>query len=104
LSLSPRVIKEVGKVASVTAVIQVGLTIVLGWAGGRLFNLNQSESIIFGTALSFSSTIIILKLLSDKKEQVRLYGKISIGLLLVQDLLAMLALIILTANGHGHSR
>jgi Kef-type K+ transport system membrane component KefB/Trk K+ transport system NAD-binding subunit len=102
LSLSPRVIKEVGKVASITAVIQVGLTIILGWAGGRLFNLNQSESIIFGTALSFSSTIIILKLLSDKKEQVRLYGKISIGLLLVQDLLAMLALIILTANGHGH--
>lgn len=103
LSLSLRVIKEVGKVASITAVIQVGLTIILGWAGGRLFNLNQTESVIFGTALAFSSTIIILKLLSDKKEQVRLYGKISIGLLLVQDLLAMVALLLLTAHyGQGH--
>jgi Kef-type K+ transport system membrane component KefB len=103
LSLSLRVIKEVGKVASITAVIQVGLTITLGWAGARLFNINQTEAIIFGTALSFSSTIIILKLLSDKKEQVRLYGKISIGLLLVQDLLAMVALLLLTAHyGHGH--
>lgn len=102
LGLNPRVIKEVGKVASITAVVQVGLTAVLGWAIAILFGIPQQQAVLLGVALSFSSTIIILKLLSDKKEQTRLYGKIAIGLLLVQDLLAMLALLLVTAQ-HGNS-
>jgi Kef-type K+ transport system membrane component KefB len=100
LGLNPRVIKEVGKVASLTGLLQVGLTTLLGWAGGRLFGLSEREALLLGLALSFSSTIIILKLLSDKKEQSRLYGKIAIGLLLIQDILAMVALLFVTAQ-HG---
>ncbi|HUD06090.1 MAG TPA: cation:proton antiporter [Candidatus Saccharimonadales bacterium] len=103
LGLNPKVIKEVGRIATVVGVIQVGLTVLLGWAGGRLFNLDQTESLILGAALAFSSTIIILKLLSDKKEQSRLYGKISIGILVLQDLLAMVVLLLLTAK-HGSSQ
>jgi Kef-type K+ transport system membrane component KefB len=102
LGLNPRVIKEVGKVAAVVAVIQVGLTIALGWATSLLLGRSAHEAILIGIALSFSSTIIILKLLSDKKEQSRLYGKITIGLLIVQDLLAMVALLIVTAQ-HGQN-
>jgi Kef-type K+ transport system membrane component KefB len=98
LGLNPRVIKEVGKVASVTGVIQVGLTTLLGWAGGRLFGLSENESLLLGLGLAFSSTIIILKILSDKKEQSRLYGKIAIGLLLIQDLLAMVALLFVSSQ------
>ena len=52
-------------------------------------------------ALSFSSTIIILKLLSDRKEQNRLYGKITIGILLVQDIVAAFALVMATARSEG---
>ncbi|MDB5163573.1 MAG: rane protein of unknown function [Candidatus Saccharibacteria bacterium] len=102
LGLNPRVIKEVGKVAGITGVLQVALTALLGWAGGVLLNLPRLEALFLGTALSFSSTIIILKLLSDKKEQTRLYGKITIGMLLVQDVIAMVALLFVTAESGGH--
>jgi Kef-type K+ transport system membrane component KefB len=98
LGLNPRVIKEVGKVASLAGVVQVGLTTLIGWAGGRIFGLSQNESLLLGLGLAFSSTIIILKILSDKKEQSRLYGKIAIGLLLIQDLLAMVALLFISSQ------
>jgi len=50
-------------------------------------------------ALTFSSTIIIVKLLSDKKEIDSLHGQIAIGFLIVQDMAAILALIGLTTLG-----
>ena len=55
-------------------------------------------------ALTFSSTIIIVKLLSDKQELDSLHGRIAIGFLIVQDIVAMLALIGLTTFGRGPRR
>lgn len=101
LGLNPRVIKEVGRVAAVAGLIQVAATAIFAWGGGVILGFGPMESIFFGIALSFSSTIIILKLLSDKKEQTRLYGKITIGILLIQDLLAMGALLFVTSQGTG---
>lgn len=98
LGLNPRVIKEVGKVASAAGLLQVLLSTVLGWGCGRLLGFDTTESIFLGVALAFSSTIIILKLLSDKKEQTRLYGKVATGMLLVQDVLAAFALLFVTAQ------
>lgn len=103
LGLNPRVIKEIGKVAIVVGLIQVGLVGLFGWWVGRLFGLGYRPAIFFGAALSFSSTIIILKLLSDKREQNRLYGKITIGILIVQDLLAAVALLFVTSQGNNSS-
>jgi Kef-type K+ transport system membrane component KefB len=103
LSLNPGVIKEVGKVSAITGILQVGASTLLGWSLGTLVGLGQTEAIFLGVALSFSSTIIILKLLSDKKEQTRLYGKVAIGLLIVQDVLATVALLFVTSNGSGQS-
>jgi Trk K+ transport system NAD-binding subunit/Kef-type K+ transport system membrane component KefB len=54
-------------------------------------------------ALTFSSTIIIVKLLSDKKEIDSLHGRIAVGFLLVQDICAILAMIGLTALGGGRT-
>lgn len=99
LGLNPKVIKEVGKVTLIAGAVQIILTGAAGFAVGALFGLSKTESVVLGTALSFSSTIIILKLLSDKKEQSRLYGKITVGILLVQDVLATLALLVFTAQG-----
>ena len=98
LGLNPRVVKEVGKVSAITGVVQVAATAFFAWGGGIILGLTKTESVILGVALSFSSTIIILKLFSDKKEQSRLYGKIAIGLLLVQDVLATVALLFVTSN------
>ncbi len=102
LGLNPRVVKEVGRVAGITGIVQVLATAGFAWGAGIILGMTATESIFLGVALSFSSTIIILKLLSDKKEQNRLYGKIAIGILLVQDILATLALLFVTAQTGGH--
>jgi Kef-type K+ transport system membrane component KefB len=88
LGLNPRVIKEVGKVAGLVGLLQVAATAAFAFGGGIILGFSRTESAFFAVALAFSSTIIILKLLSDKKEQNRLYGKIAIGVLLIQDVLA----------------
>lgn len=101
LGLNPRVIKEVGKVSFVTGFGQVILTIALGYWISGLLGFDNITSAYIAVALSFSSTIIILKLLADKKELNKLYGKISIGLLLVQDILATIALVFASASSEG---
>jgi Kef-type K+ transport system membrane component KefB len=101
LGLNPRIIKEVGKIAGTIAIGKVLLTTLFGYAVSRLFGYSALPSLFVGVSLSFSSTIIILKLLNDKKEQSRLYGKISIGFLLVEDLIATILLVVVSASGSG---
>ena len=101
LGLNPRVVKEVGKVAVLTGVGQVVFTTGIGWLIVMGLGYSSLVALYIAIALAFSSTIIVLKLLSDKKEQHRLYGKISIGFLLVQDILAALALIAVSASANG---
>lgn len=101
LGLNPRIIKEVGKIAGAIALTKVAFTTSVGFLISRLFGYPVVPSLFIGVGLSFSSTIIILKLLSDKKEQSRMYGKISIGFLLVEDLIATLLLVSVSAAGEG---
>ncbi len=104
ISLSPKVIKEVGKISLVTGLGQIVFTSVLGFLIALAFGFSKIESIYIAIALTFSSTIIILKLLSDKKDLEKLYGKIAIGFLLVQDLAATLILIVVSSfAGAGES-
>jgi Kef-type K+ transport system membrane component KefB len=93
LGLNLKVIKELGKVAIFVGLIQVSVTMLIGSLFASVLGYSTFSSLIIGLALAFSSTIIILKLLSDKKEQHRLHGRIAIGVLLFQDLLATLALL-----------
>lgn len=97
LSLSPKVVKEVGKVSAITGIGQVVFTSTIGFLIGRLLGFSSLVSIYIAIALTFSSTIIILKLLSDKRDLNRLYGKISIGFLLIQDIIAMIILLAITS-------
>lgn len=103
LGLNPQTIREVGRTAATVGAVQVSVITILGWLIiGPLLGLSHTSSAFFGAALACSSTIIILKLLSDKKEQARLYGKIAISVSLVQDLFAI-ALVVLTSAGHNKS-
>ena len=101
LGLNPRVIKEVGRVAALIGFCKFILATSVGFGLASFFGYNAKTAIFIGIAMSFSSTIIILKLLSDKSEENRLYGKISIGFLLVEDLIAALALIIIAGAKDG---
>ena len=93
LSLSPKVIREVGKIALITGLGQIMFTTLFGFLIASAFGFDLIPSLYIAIALTFSSTIIILKLLSDKKDLEKLYGRISIGFLLVQDVVATLILI-----------
>ena len=101
IGLSPRVIKEVGFVSLVTGLGQVLFTTILGYGIGLLFGFSSVSSLYLGIALAFSSTIIIMKLLSDKNDTEKLYGKIAVGFLLVQDLIAIVILMIVSSLGSG---
>lgn len=97
ISLNPRVIKEVGLISLVTGVGQVIFTAVIGYFVALMLGFSPLVSIYIAVALTFSSTIIITKILSDKGDIETLYGKISIGFLIVQDLIAVLVLMALSS-------
>jgi Kef-type K+ transport system membrane component KefB len=101
LGLNPKIIREVGKVAVLTGLGQIMFTVLFASILTRALGYSPIESLFLSVAMAFSSTIIIIKLLSDKKEQNKLYGKISIGFLLVQDIVATFALVIAAASGRG---
>lgn len=97
LSLSPKVIKEVGKVSLVTGLGQIIFTSLIGFLISKLLGFSTIVSLYIAMALTFSSTIIIMKLLSDKKDLEKLYGKISVGFLLVQDIVVIILLMVISS-------
>jgi Kef-type K+ transport system membrane component KefB len=101
LHLSPKEIKDLGGKTFITGLIQVLLTSFFGFLIARFFKFPFIESIYLGTAFSFSSTIIVLKLLSDKRDLEKLYGRITVGILLFQDIVAAAALIFASSFSHG---
>jgi Kef-type K+ transport system membrane component KefB len=102
LGLNPQIVKEVSKTATYVAVVQVGAITLVGFLLGIALGLQKTPAAFLGFSLAISSTIIILKMLSDKREQARLYGKIAISVSLVQDLIAI-ALVVVTSAGHTRS-
>ncbi len=101
LGLNTTVIRRLGKVVLVTSLVQMGITLGVGYLAATAFGFNTATAVVIGVALMFSSTIIIVKLLNDKREQTRLYAQISIGVLLLQDLAASIALVLLAAGKTG---
>jgi Kef-type K+ transport system membrane component KefB len=101
LKLDLRIIKSVGKIALLTGLGQVLFTSLIGYFIGILLGFSSLHSFYIAVALTFSSTIIIVKLLSDKKEIDSLHGQIAIGFLIVQDIVVILAMIILSAMQKG---
>jgi len=97
LSLSPRVIKEVGKVSLITGLGQIIFTSLIGFGISKLLGFSTIVSLYIAIALTFSSTIIIMKLLSDKRDLDKLYGKISVGFLLVQDIFVIILLMVISS-------
>jgi len=83
LKLDLRLIKSTGKIALFTGLGQVLFTSVVGYLIGISLGFSPLHSFYIAVALTFSSTIIIVKLLSDKKEVDSLHGQIAIGFLIV---------------------
>ncbi|MFA5888781.1 MAG: cation:proton antiporter [Candidatus Paceibacterota bacterium] len=103
INLNPKIIKEFGTVAMVTGVSQVVVTSVVGYFIATFMGFSDLASLYIGITLAFSSTIMILKLISDKGDMETLYAKISIGFLLVQDFIAITLLFIIPLVSTGNS-
>lgn len=99
LRLDVSMIRTVGPVALAVGLGQLVFTFAFGWGFAWVFGMTLITALYVSMALTFSSTIIIVKLLSDKKEIDSLYGRITVGILIVQDIAAVLALVVLTAFG-----
>ena len=101
LKLDVGLVRNLGAVAVATGLGQVTFTAVFGFLICLGLGLDWLTSVYVAVALTFSSTIIIVKLLSDKREITALHGKIALGFLIVQDIVVVLAMVTLSALGVG---
>lgn len=97
LRLDLHLMRSVGSVAVTAGLFQVLITAAGGFAIARLLDATIMTAVYLALAMAFSSTVIAVKLLSDNRDVDSLYGRITIGILIVQDILVVLALIILPA-------
>jgi len=101
LKLDIHIIRTMGAVALATGLGQVFFTSVFGYLIALALGMSSVSALYVAVALTFSSTIIIVKLLSDKREVDALHGKIALGFLIVQDIVVVLVMIGLTAFSQG---
>ena len=97
LKLDVGLIRKLGPAALVAGLAQVGLTAALGAGAGLLLGFDFRTAVFLGIALSFSSTIIVIKLLSDRHDIDSLHGKLSLGILIVQDFAVIACMLVLSA-------
>ncbi len=101
LGMNPKVISEVGRPSVITALSHMSITGVIGWFASVSLGLSHREALFVAIGLTINSTIVALKLLSDRKETGRLYGKLTIGISLVEDIIAAILLIMVAASQDG---
>ncbi len=99
LKLDMHIVRSLGPVAAATGLGQIAFTSIIGFFICLALGLDSITSAYVAVALTFSSTIIIVKLLSDKREVDSLHGRIAIGFLIVQDIAVVIAMIVLSAVG-----
>ena len=95
LEIDLRKLRNLGWVATVVGTGQVFLTFLLGFFAALYFGFVHVEALYIALALALSSTMVVVKLLSDKREIDTLHGRIIISILLVQDVVAILALAVI---------
>jgi Kef-type K+ transport system membrane component KefB len=99
LKLDVRVLERMGTVGVAAGLGQVVFTAGIGYAIARGLGLAPMDAMYVAMALTFSSTIIIVKLLSDKRELNTLHGRVALAILVVQDLVVVVAMLVITAAG-----
>ncbi len=104
LELKLKELRSIGQTAIVAGTVQMCLTFLLGLGLSLLLGFSSLLSTYIAIALSFSSTIIIVKLLSDKKDINSLHGKLALGILLMQDFFAVMTIIFLTSISGDSSK
>jgi len=96
LHFSPQDLMQARKVALPGAMVQIAVATVLGWALGRFgLGLGDQEALLLGFSLSVASTVVLLRALEERKQVKGSIGKIAVGWLIVEDLVIIVALVML---------
>ncbi len=99
LKLDLGLVRNLGPAALITGTGQIIATFTAGFLLCLALGLDSGTSILVSVGLCFSSTIIIVKLLSDKREIDSLHGQIALGVLIVQDIVVVITMIVLSGLG-----
>ncbi len=100
LEINIKRLKDIGLTATLGGLLQVVFVFFAGFYISTKLGFAHFESIVLGLVLAFSSTMIVVKLLSDREQLDTLHGRIVLGILLIQDLIIILVLSILSSSGN----
>lgn len=100
LEFSLKQLKKVGPTAGITAIIEAGVMLITGFLVGRALGWSTTESIFAGAIVAISSTTIIVKTFDEQGIAGRL-RELVVGVLIVEDLIAIVLLATLTAISSG---
>ncbi len=92
-----RELLAVRHVAIPGALVQSAVATVLGALAGRMLGWEWATALIFGGAISVASTVVLIRVLSDNRDLHTRAGHIAVGWLVVEDLLTVIALVVLPA-------
>ncbi|MBI2022915.1 cation:proton antiporter [Candidatus Daviesbacteria bacterium] len=98
MELDLREIKTLGFPIIAAALGQIIISTIGGYALAGYLGFGQVESFYLGMGLAFSSTVVVIKMLLEKRDLASLYGKLSVGILLLEDLVAIAALMVVSVN------
>ncbi len=89
---------SMGKMLLLSSAFQISLSFILSFLISLILGFDKLSSFYIAAAITFSSTIVVVKLLSDQHELHSLHGKFSLGILLSQDVVAMAFLMFLAGS------
>ncbi len=103
LSLDLRVLKEVGGIAALAGIGEIIIVSGISFLIATAFGFGKIPALYIAAALAFSSAVVVVKLLSDKKEMDTLHGKIALGIIIVEHFIAAIFLMIMPVLGTGNT-
>lgn len=105
LHFSPAELMKVRKVAVPGALVQIAAATALGWGAGLMLGLGHAEAALMGFALSVASTVVLLRALEERKAIKSDAGQLAVGWLIVEDLVMVVALVMLPLlAGQGEAK
>jgi Kef-type K+ transport system membrane component KefB len=99
LELDLKKLRDVGALATAGALVQMVVLFAAGYLASYFLGLSHTTAIYMGVVMALSSTMVVIKIFSNRRELDTLHGRIVIGILLMQDLIAILALTFLQSLG-----
>ncbi len=93
LQINLRQIKNIGRSVLIIGLSQIAISLLVIYPLLIVVGIDSSPAAYLALGLSFSSTILVLKILADLKETSKLQGQLAVGFLLVQDILAAVVLL-----------